>query len=286
LKTRIISGIVASVILFIIMQLPPFIVGVAVFAVSLVALYEFYQSVRKVNFNPIRFIGFSTCTIFFMYLIGSAFVSDLKSIFLKDLYRTVFQQDIIYLITYLVTIWLLLQLVFRPKRFTLKDVAVTLLGMAYIPFLLSFAFMVRLMDNGYELSWLIIVGTFSTDIFAYFIGKFFGKKKLLPEISPNKTIAGSIGGIMGSIVCTTLYGILYINSFSGLYLNVLHYLILGILCGIISQLGDWAASAIKRNVGIKDFGHIMPGHGGLLDRIDSLIFVAPTVYFYIKFVIF
>ncbi|HEY8422036.1 MAG TPA: phosphatidate cytidylyltransferase [Thermoclostridium sp.] len=286
MKTRIISGIVASVILIIIMQLPPFIMGIAVFAASLVALYEFYQCVRKENYNPIRIIGFSTCTVFFMYLIGSAFVGEVENTFLEDLYRTVFRQDIIYLFIYLVTVCLLLQLVFRPRRFTIKDVAVTLLGMAYIPFLLSFIFMVRLMDHGYELSWLIIIGTFSTDTFAYFIGKFFGKRKLLPEISPNKTIAGGIGGILGSIVCTILYGELYINGFSGLYLNVLHYLVLGIACGIIAQLGDWAASAIKRNVGIKDFGHIMPGHGGLLDRIDSLLFVAPTVYFYIKFIIF
>jgi len=285
LKTRIISGLVASVILFLVMQLPPYIVGVAVFAVSMVALYEFYQCVRKVNFNPIRSIGFSTCTVFFMYLITRAYVDEVKGTFLKDLYHTVFRQDFVYLFVYLVIVWLLLQLVFKPRQFALKDVAVTLLGMAYIPFLLSFIFMVRLMENGYELSWLLIIGTFSTDIFAYFIGKFFGKKKLLPEISPNKTVAGCIGGIAGSIVCTALFGVIYINGYSGLHLNILHYLIMGILCGTVSQLGDWAASAIKRNVGIKDFGHIMPGHGGLLDRIDSLIFVAPIVYFYIRFVI-
>jgi len=260
--------------------------GIAVFAASLIALYEFYQCVRKVNYNPIRTIGFFTSTVFFMYLIGSAFVDEIRNTFLADLYHSVFRPDIIYMFIYIVTVCLLLQLVFRPKRFTLKDVAVTLLGMAYIPFLLSFVFMVRLMDHGYELSWLVMIGTFSTDIFAYFIGKFFGKKKLLPEISPNKTIAGGIGGIAGSIVCASLYGILYINGFSGLHLNIVHYLILGIMCGIMAQLGDWAASAIKRNVGIKDFGHIMPGHGGLLDRIDSLLFVAPTVYFYVIFVVF
>jgi len=201
--------------------------GIAVFAASLIALYEFYQCVRKVNYNPIRTIGFFTSTVFFMYLIGSAFVDEIRNTFLADLYHSVFRPDIIYMFIYIVTVCLLLQLVFRPKRFTLKDVAVTLLGMAYIPFLLSFVFMVRLMDHGYELSWLVMIGTFSSDIFAYFIGKFFGKKKLLPEISPNKTIAGGIGGIAGSIVCASLYGILYINGFSGLHLNIVHYLILG-----------------------------------------------------------
>lgn len=285
MKTRIISGTVAAVILFIIMQLPPFIMGLAVFAVSLVSLYEFYQCVRRENYNPIRTIGFFTSAVFFMYLISSAYVNETNGTLLKELYKTLFRQDIIYLFIYLATVCLLLQLVFRPKRFALKDVAVTLLGIAYIPFLISFIFMVRLMEYGYELSWLIMIGTFSTDIFAYFTGKFFGKRKLIPEISPNKTIAGGIGGIAGSIVCTTLFGIIYINGFTKLDMNILHYPVLGILCGTVAQLGDWAASAIKRNVGVKDFGNIMPGHGGLLDRIDSLLFVAPTVYFYIKFFI-
>lgn len=285
MKTRIISGTVAAAILFAIMQLPPFIVGLAVFIVSLISLYEFYQCVRKVSFNPIRTIGFFISAVFFLYLIGSAFVKETGDFFLKNLYKAVFRQEVIYLFIYLVTVCLLLQLVFRHKTFKLKDVAVTLLGIAYIPFLISFVFMVRLLDNGYEFTWLIMIGTFSTDIFAYFIGKFFGKRKLVPEISPNKTVAGGIGGISGSILCTALFGILYINGISGVHLNTIHYPILGIICGVTAQLGDWAASAIKRNVGIKDFGHIMPGHGGLLDRIDSLLFTAPTVYFYINFFI-
>ncbi|WP_034843810.1 phosphatidate cytidylyltransferase [Thermoclostridium stercorarium] len=286
MRTRIISGTIAAIILFVIMQLPPFMLGVAVFIVSSIALYEFYQCVRRENYNPIRTIGFFTSTVYFLYLIGSAYIDEISGTFLNDLYRTFFRQDIIYLFIYIVIVCLLLQLVFRHRRFNLKDVAVTLLGIAYIPFLISFIFLVRLMENGYELSWLVIIATFSTDIFAYFTGKFFGKRKLVPDISPNKTVAGGIGGIAGSIVCTTLFGILYMNTFSALIIEIYHYMILGVLCGIIAQLGDWAASAIKRNVGIKDFGHIMPGHGGLLDRIDSLLFVAPAVYFYIKFFIF
>jgi len=145
---------------------------------------------KKGNYNPIRTIGFFTSAVFFMYLISSAYVNETNGTLLKELYKTLFRQDIIYLFIYLATVCLLLQLVFRPKRFALKDVAVTLLGIAYIPFLISFIFMVRLMEYGYELSWLIMIGTFSTDIFAYFTGKFFGKRKLIPEISPNKTIAG------------------------------------------------------------------------------------------------
>lgn len=280
MKTRIISGVVAAVVLFVIMQLPPLIMGLSVFIVSLVSLYEFYQCVSKVGYKPIKSAGYILSTIYFIYLAGRAFANG--GTFPEDFYRTLFSEDVIYLFIYLNTACLILQPVFRPKRFSVQDTAVTLLGMAYIPFLLSFIFMVRLMDKGYELSWLILIGTFSTDIFAYFTGKLFGKKKLVPEISPNKTVAGGMGGIAGSTVCTTAFGIFYLNSYAGLHFNVFLYPVLGILCGIMAQLGDWAASAIKRNAGIKDFGYIMPGHGGLLDRIDSLLFVAPAVYFYIK----
>ena len=140
-------------------------------------------------------------------------------------------------------------------------------------------------ENGFALAWLVFVGTFSTDICAYFVGKLWGKKKLVPEVSPNKTVAGGIGGVVGSIVCTTAYGIFYANGYEGLQIAFYHYIAMGLVCGTIAQIGDWAASAIKRSVGIKDFGHIMPGHGGLLDRIDSLLFVAPAVYFYLQFLI-
>lgn len=282
MKTRIISGAVAFIILFVIMQLPPFFLGIGIFIASLVALREFYHCVMNGGFNPVKFSGYLICTVILVYSMAHAFAAE--NAFMGNLYRILYQQDIIYLIIYISVFCLLLHPVFNHKRFALKDIAVTMLGIVYIPFLLSFIFMVRIMDYGYELTWLIFIGTFTSDIFAYFTGKFFGKKKLLPEISPHKTVAGGIGGISGSVVCTTIYGIFYINN-SGLYLGVLNYLIVGLLCGIIAQLGDWAASAIKRSAGIKDFGNIMPGHGGILDRIDSLLFVAPAVYFYLRFFI-
>lgn len=285
MKARIISGVLASIILIIIMAQPPFVVGITIFVVSLVALFEFYQCIRKVDFHPVRVVGFFSCIMFLLYLLYQAFAHDVDKTLLGDLSRVLFQRNMIFLIIYLVTVYLLLQLVFHRNRFTLEDVAVTLLGVIYIPFLLSFIFLIRFLDNGFELAWLVFVGAFSTDIFAYFVGKFFGKTRLLPDISPNKTVAGGVGGVIGSIVCTTLYGVLYANGFAGLQIPFYHYIFLGLLCGTIAQLGDWVASAIKRSVGIKDFGHIIPGHGGLLDRIDSLLFVAPAVYFYLQFLI-
>lgn len=285
MKTRIISGVVASVILFIIMAQPPFVMGITIFIVSLIALYEFYQCVRKVDFHPIRVVGFFSCILFLLFLLYQAFAHDVTNTLLGDLSRVLFQRNMVFLIIYLVIVYLLIQLTFHKDKITLDDVAVTLLGIIYIPFLLSFVFLIRFLESGFALCWMAFIGAFSTDIFAFFIGKFFGKKKLLPKISPNKTVAGAIGGVAGSIICTTAYGLLYVNGYEGLQIAFYHYIAIGFMCGIIAQLGDWAASAIKRSVGIKDFGHIIPGHGGLLDRIDSLLFVAPAVYFYLQFLV-
>lgn len=285
MKTRIISSIVAIVALIIIMAQPPFVTGITIFIVSLIALYEFYQCVRKVNFHPVRVVGFFSCIMFLLYLLYQAFAHDVTNTLLGDLSRVLFQRNMIFLIIYLVIVYLMLQLIFHRNKFTLDDIAVTLLGIIYIPFLLSFIFLVRFLDNGFVLTWLVFVGTFSTDTCAYFIGKFFGKKKLLPGISPNKTVAGGIGGVVGSIMFTTAFGIFYANGVEGLQIPFYHYIAMGLVCGIIAQIGDWAASAIKRSVGIKDFGHIFPGHGGLLDRIDSLLFVAPAIYFYLQLLI-
>ncbi len=283
MKKRIISGVLAGIILIFIMGQPPYIMGIIVSAVSIIALYEFYQCIRKVNFHPVREVGFFSCGMFLLYIMYYSFYISLDKTAIGLLSRVLFQRNMIYLIIYLVIVYLMINLIFRRNRFTLDDIAVTLLGIIYVPFMMSFVFLVRIMDNGFELAWLVLVGTFSTDTFAYFIGKFFGKAKLLPEISPNKTIAGAIGGVAGSVICTAAFGFFYANGYAGMRIPNYHYILLGLVCGVLAQIGDWAASAIKRSVGIKDFGHIMPGHGGILDRIDGLLFVAPAVYFYLQF---
>ena len=123
--------------------------------------------------------------------------------------------------------------------------------------------------------WLIFIISFCTDIFAYFTGYFFGKHKLIPLVSPKKTIEGSIGGILGSTV-----GCMILGHFFGM--EMIHMVVIGLVGSIIAQFGDLFASSIKRYVGIKDYGKLIPGHGGILDRFDSVILVAPFVYNVIK----
>ena len=129
---------------------------------------------------------------------------------------------------------------------------------------------------------LIFIGSWITDTCAYFSGMLFGKHKLAPTISPKKTVEGAAGGALGTMLVMTVYA-LCVKHFAAVNLNLPGVIILGILCGIFSQTGDLCASIIKREHGIKDFGHIMPGHGGVMDRFDSLIFVSPIVYYFISF---
>ena len=121
---------------------------------------------------------------------------------------------------------------------------------------------------------LIFIIAFSTDSFAYIFGNLFGKHKLAPKISPNKSVEGAIGGIFGAVVISMLYIYLF-YEIDKIHINIL----IIIICSITGQCGDLLASRIKRYTGVKDFGKLMPGHGGILDRFDSVIAVTPMIYF-------
>jgi phosphatidate cytidylyltransferase len=144
-------------------------------------------------------------------------------------------------------------------------------GYVYITIFFRFIFYTAQLDNNYVV-WLIFIIAWSTDTFAYFTGLLFGKHKLAPIISPKKTIEGAIGGIVGCAVSTFIFSIIFIPEIAVISI------LFGILGSVISQLGDLNASMIKRSNGIKDFGYIIPGHGGILDRFDSILFTAPYVY--------
>lgn len=133
-----------------------------------------------------------------------------------------------------------------------------------------------LLMNGSKFVWLVYIIAFGTDTFAYFSGKIFGRHKLYPQVSPNKTIEGAIGGIIGCTIISLLY-------FNYLRINKYFYIIIfSISASVFSMVGDLTASKIKREYHVKDFGKYLPGHGGILDRFDSVLFVAPTVYYFIN----
>ena len=171
---------------------------------------------------------------------------------------------------------LFLQVILTEMKTTFKDVAYTLLGILYIPFFLMFLELIRCMEHGKTLLALCFVIAWATDIFAYLVGRFFGKHTF-SKISPKKTIEGSVAGIIASIIISLIY-LFIANKFWGIEYSYLSISIISIVLSIISQIGDFVASTIKRFVDIKDYGNLLPGHGGMLDRIDSLIFLTPFAY--------
>ena len=166
--------------------------------------------------------------------------------------------------------------VFSRRSLTFAEVAAAYLTTFYITLAFSAIPLIRFGTNGQYYYLLCFLGPWITDSFAYFTGVFFGRHKLIPEISPKKTIEGSIGGIVFCIVSFVVFGLIV----GGLTGNAPNYLVLGslgLLVAVVSQLGDLFASLIKREHGVKDYSNIFPGHGGVLDRFDSVIAAAPLL---------
>lgn len=176
-------------------------------------------------------------------------------------------------ITVILFLHLITTVAYYP-RYSLLDSAGTMMGTLYVG-LLNYFFLVRSLPDGWI--WLIftLAGTWACDTTAYFVGKAFGRRRLAPELSPKKTLEGAIGGIMGSVLAGYLFALIYP------FLPLSKMLLLGLLVGAAAEVGDLLESAFKRQAGVKDSSKLIPGHGGILDRIDSALFSAPLVYYYV-----
>lgn len=179
-------------------------------------------------------------------------------------------------LVFVLVLWVFLFRTIGGSRFNFKDAAVSLFGSLYVGWLMSHLLLLRQSNDGLHYVFLIFIATWLTDTMAYFVGMNFGRHKLAPGISPNKTVEGALGGVAGSILGSL--GLAFLVSAP----SMVHFAVIGALVGIIGQAGDLIESAMKRVAGIKDSGNIIPGHGGILDRFDSLLFTAPLVYYYVQ----
>lgn len=157
------------------------------------------------------------------------------------------------------------------------DTGITMLGVIYAGMLPSYIVLIRELANGRELLFAVVLGVWACDSAAYIIGSTFGKHPLAPSSSPKKTIEGAIGGCLAGAAVPVVFALL------GL-ITPLQAVIIAVAAGVLSQVGDLFASMIKREVGIKDFGATIPGHGGVLDRFDGLFFIAPLVFYLLSLV--
>lgn len=228
--------------------------------IALLGSYEYYKVVKIKNFHPFEMLGYISSILYYI-LIG--YTSNL---------------NVFAYITILGTL-IILTIPIINIKYTYIDAAITLLGFIYITVFSSFIYLIQAKQYGNQLVWLVFISSWATDITAYYVGKNFGKKKLCPNVSPNKTIEGSIGGLIGSTLFCGIAG--YLFNKSGNPIPIINYLVIGALCGILCQFGDLVASSIKRYSEVKDYSHLIPGHGGILDRFDSILFASVTVYFYL-----
>jgi len=168
---------------------------------------------------------------------------------------------------------------FTDIKAAASEAALLFFGVMYIPFLLGYLVLLRSQPQGFKWILLIMFIVMSCDSAAYFVGCRYGKRRLYPEVSPKKSVEGALGGLAGSLLGALIARLLFFAE-----LSVGDALLAGMLIGSLGQVGDLFESLLKRSCGVKDSGTIFPGHGGILDRLDSILFAAPATYYYALFV--
>ncbi len=262
LKVRLISAFFGIIVVLGIIFAPSVVFYIAMMLVSFIMLYELHTTFQMqekwqlVALNYLFAAAVFCMPVFFPY------------------------DRIVFVITAYIMMLMIFSVLFHSVV-KFADVTKSLFMLLYAVLLPLHLNGVRMMGHGLYLIFIPLLGAWMPDTFAYFTGCLLGKHKLIPAISPNKTVEGSVGAVAGSLLMFAVYGLLMDFAF-GFTVNYIALLSLGLICGVVSQLGDLSASVIKREFGIKDFGNLIPGHGGLVDRVDSLLFIAPVVYYFLS----
>lgn len=256
MKQRIITGIIGGAGFIFLVWLGSIPYSVLIASLAVLAYYEYLKMDNAKIFSIEGLIGFIAV------LLIVSFENNPVISLSGDLISVILISLIIYLIL----------IVLKKNKITFDKVGYYLLGILYIGFGFSYMLTTRLDENGLYLTLLVLFATWSSDSGAYFTGKYLGKRKLWPAISPNKTIEGALGAIFFSVLASLL-----INYLFGINESLLYSVFVGITISVVGQMGDLVESALKRSKDIKDSGTLIPGHGGVLDRFDSLIFVFPIL---------
>jgi phosphatidate cytidylyltransferase len=257
LKQRIVTGVLGGILFLFLVYVGDVWYSLLVLLLAILGLFEFLSmaGIRAYSFpgmiSYLLMLGILWPQLSFLYRIEIPFSLLLMS----------------------VTFLLLLYSVIRKNKFHIEHAALTMMGALYIGYGFMYMAVARhVPENGLFMTVLIFLGIWSSDSGAYFVGKAIGKRKLWPEISPNKTVEGSLGGLAAAVVV-----VITTNALMGT-LTFTHALVLALATAVTGQAGDLIESAIKRHFGVKDSGKIIPGHGGVLDRVDSWLIVFPILY--------
>lgn len=257
-KTRLLSGIVLVIIALVTIITGGDVLFFLLAAISLIGMSELYK-IAEIEKKSLGFLSYAAALAYYGIIRAG---------------RT----DMIIFLAIVFLILLMAAYVFTFPKYKANQVMTAYFGLFYVAVMLSYIYQTRLLKEGAFLVWLIFLCSWGSDTCAYCVGMLIGKHKMAPVLSPKKSVEGGVGGVLGAALLGSLYAAA-INHFAGAGANALHY---ALICGVgslIAQVGDLAASAIKRDNDIKDYGKLIPGHGGILDRFDSVIFTAPVIYY-------
>lgn len=258
-RTRLMSGIVLMAIAIALLVYGSYPLFWVITAISVIGLFELYRTVKMEKTLP-AVIGYISSVVIDILILDNYY-----EYLLMWFIATLIVMMACYVIAY--------------PRYHSEQMTMLFFGLIYVTAMLSFVFKVRFVANGILFVWLIFIGAWGSDTCAYCVGKLCGKHKLPSKLSPNKTIEGCVGGIIGAALIGFLFALAFFKETDYWW----QFAVIGGVSSIISQVGDLTASAIKRNHDIKDYGKLIPGHGGILDRFDSIIFIAPIVYYLVVF---
>ena len=263
MKTRVLTSIGIAVVGIPLLVFSGYIVFPI--ALSLFAFIAAFELLRVIGIHRNYFISVPAYLIALALPLGTYFVTDTSKYLLLCL-----------LVFFVYLIYLFSVAVFMRGKLHFSDMSEAFVTLFYVIGAFTALAILRGLDYGAWLLGFVFMGSWGCDVFAYFVGSLIGKHKLIPEISPKKTIEGSLGGIVFATLGYLLLGFI-MSKTSEVIPNYIVLVVAGIICSIVSQIGDLIASYIKREHGVKDYGRLLPGHGGIMDRFDSSLAVSTVL---------
>jgi phosphatidate cytidylyltransferase len=258
-KTRLLSGIVLVALALVLIITGGDLLLVSTLVISYIGMFELYRIFHIEKSAP-GIIGYLAATVYYC---------NLRFEFIPDLMMFVLGFFMLLMFAY----------VFTYPKYKTEQIMAAFFGVFYVAVMLSYVYQTRMLAAGAYIVWLIFLCSWGCDTCAYCVGMLIGKHKMSPKLSPKKSIEGAVGGVIGAALLTILYGMIFKSAMNSTQTHVFIMAGISAVGALISMVGDLTASAIKRNYEIKDYGKLIPGHGGILDRFDSVIFTAPVIYF-------